>query len=410
MVLNWPIMLQGFNMRLSTIVSCTCILTLYTGVGFAAGPPLYRLTDIGQGEGPSDLNVFGVVSGFHSPDGVYLRGYEYKNGQLTDIGSLGGPDTLAYGINDLSKITGVSDLTDDFYDHAFLYSDGVMKDLGGLGGSFSEGNDLNDFDVVAGDSYLPGDEFEHGFLWEKGSFKDLGTFGGGNSFALSVNLFGEATGQADLPGFTDAGDPVTHAFVYSHEKMTDISPKGSDYSLGYRMNDLGEVTGTVHVNNNSEFHAFVYRGSRFIDLGTLGGINSHGYGINNLGWVVGRSTLTPEDDFEDSAAFHAFLMIDGIMYDLNSLIADDDPLKAHFTLNEATAVSDLGLIVVDGIDDRTGLSHGLLLKPVPRRTPWVFDKDLSSAKPAAAISQTRAQLHLKAMHRMSDHAKSIGAP
>jgi probable HAF family extracellular repeat protein len=372
---------------------------------------MYRITDIGN-INIEDMNIFGAVVGEESPDGVHLRAYVDRNGVITDIGTLGGPDALAHGINDLGTITGIADLADGS-DSAFLYSYGMMRNLGGLGGTYGEGNDVNDLEVVAGDSNLTGDATYHAFLWEKGSLKDLGTLGGSNSLAISVNVFGETTGRADLPGFTDECDPVCHAFIYSHGKMTDIgllAGDNSDYSEGYRINDLGEVTGTAHFKDNTEFHAFAYRESRLVDLGTLGsGVNSHGYGINNRGQIVGRSTLVPNPPDDVLDPYDAFLFEDGTMYDLNALIDDEDPLKAYVQLTSAVAITDFGWIAAEGVDARTGIYQGYLLKTVPRRTPWFPDKKFSAPRPASRFGHTQASPH-RWRGRVSEHDKVLGRP
>src|SRR5438128_5724714 len=55
---------------------------------------------------------------------------------LTDLGTLGGPQSAATAINDSGQIAGFS-YTAAGYNHAFLYSGGVMSDLTTLGGNQS---------------------------------------------------------------------------------------------------------------------------------------------------------------------------------------------------------------------------------------------------------------------------------
>ncbi len=52
---------------------------------------------------------------------------------MTDLGTLGGSDSYAYGINDSGQIVGGSYTSSGDY-HAFLYANGAMADLGTLGG------------------------------------------------------------------------------------------------------------------------------------------------------------------------------------------------------------------------------------------------------------------------------------
>src|SRR5262245_46099063 len=56
---------------------------------------------------------------------------------VTDLGTLGGTASYAYGINSAGQVVGYAYTSDNAATiHAFLYQDGVgMKDLGTLGGS-----------------------------------------------------------------------------------------------------------------------------------------------------------------------------------------------------------------------------------------------------------------------------------
>ena len=76
---------------------------------------------------------------------------------VTDLGSLGYPETFPYGINATGQVTGLSYLSKTFtyscgypvrtctahLSHAFLYGNGTMTDLGTLGGHDSQGNAVN---------------------------------------------------------------------------------------------------------------------------------------------------------------------------------------------------------------------------------------------------------------------------
>ena len=51
---------------------------------------------------------------------------------IKDLGTLGGDQSYAYGINNSGQIVGASQITGDTATHAFLYSGGTMQDLGTL--------------------------------------------------------------------------------------------------------------------------------------------------------------------------------------------------------------------------------------------------------------------------------------
>ena len=89
---------------------------------------------------------------------------------------------------------------------------------------------------------------------------------------------------------------------------------------------------------------------RVTELGTLGGSASSARGLNRAGAIVGGS-LTEHD-----TAHHAFLYEDGVMHDVNALIAPE----AVCELIQALAINDRGDIVAIG--HLRGVDRVVLLK------------------------------------------------
>ena len=87
-----------------------------------------------------------------------------KDGNVHDLGTLGGNGSVAWAINNAGQVTGnaLNDIPDDFnyngdfgiiggtQTHAFLWHDGVMRDLGTLGGPDSGPYDINERGQVVG--------------------------------------------------------------------------------------------------------------------------------------------------------------------------------------------------------------------------------------------------------------------
>src|SRR5262249_50738633 len=86
-----------------------------------------------------------------------------------------------------------------------------VTDLGTLGGISSVAWGINSTGQVAGYSYVPGNAITHAFLYDEGvspPMQDLGTFGGTNSEAYGINDSGQVVGFANTPS------QATRAFLY----------------------------------------------------------------------------------------------------------------------------------------------------------------------------------------------------
>jgi probable HAF family extracellular repeat protein len=326
------------------------------------------INDRGWVAGLSQNGVIDPATG--APEG---RAVLWTANRIINLGTLGGAESAATQINDRGQVLGFSsnDVPDPYsmfgfptQTRTFVWEDGQMRDLGTLGGPDSTPFSINNRGLVAGSSYLssvPNPDTTvptiDPFLWEKGKMIDLGTLGGTLGFAQGLNSRGQVIGVSALKG-----NQVSHPFVWSPEKrrMEDLGTLGGNNGSANWINDNGEVAGSADLPGSQAHHAFLWRAGRMIDLGTQSGDPcSVATAINSSGQVVGTSTSCGQ-------SLHAFLWEDGTMIDLNSFI------PANFSLRQlviAMNINDRGVIYGVGVpaevrpEDVEAGGHVFLLIP-----------------------------------------------
>jgi len=257
--------------------------------------------------------------------------FVWASGQMTDLAvpaNRGSFDSVAHAVNDVSQAVGTSSKSP--FDRAgFLYTRG--------GGGWLDTVPNGSASAINGEGQVVGyfslaSHPEHAFLWRGGTVRDLGTLGGSSSRASAINGIGEVVGSADIPGNT-----ASHAFLFSGAALIDLSTLGGTNSAAYGINAAGSIVGSSQTTGNQSRHAFIYRAGAMTDLGTLGGPDSQADGINNSGIVVGWA-MTP------NGRRHAVVWGSGRAVDINSFAK----IGGSATLEEATAINDVGQVVANG--------------------------------------------------------------
>jgi probable HAF family extracellular repeat protein len=175
-----------------------------------------------------------------------------------------------------------------------------VTDLGTLGGTTSNAYGVNDSGAVVGSSTIAGDGASHAFLYDSQGLHDLGTLtGGASSVAYAINRYGQIAGTsdrlvADWPSCAVYGcvpRMTSRAFRYAAGTMVDLggNPLSTSYfdpllSVGRGINDHGDVAG-MYLNFSRDPVPAYWVGSSLVSLtGRQGG---EAFGINDSDEVVG---------------------------------------------------------------------------------------------------------------------------
>ncbi|OAI23096.1 hypothetical protein A1356_18350 [Methylomonas koyamae] len=197
-----------------------------------------QLVDFGVNRFANGINNHGQVVGTEIVNGGFL----YANGAYANLGLTASSNF--HGINDSGQITGDMVFANNEY-HAFFNSNGQVTDLGTLGGTFSSGRAINGVGQIAGISTLVGDDYAqmHAFLWDNGVMTDLGTLGGDSSHVNDINDAGEIVGDIT------AANGDLRPFLYANGTMADLNTLialDSGWSLlsAAGINNSGQIVGS----------------------------------------------------------------------------------------------------------------------------------------------------------------------
>jgi probable HAF family extracellular repeat protein len=350
--------------------------------------------------------------------------------------SLGGSVTVGTAIANRGRVAGFADLPDGNR-HAVLWREGVITDLGTLGGPNSsvQWPGINNTGMVVGiaqtdqddpnraswscEAFIPATDLSCiGFVWENGVMRPLPTLGGHNGFATMANNRGQVVGWAETP----VRDPTCHvesqvlqfravlweprrgttrelrplpgdstsaataindrgqvvgisgrchvavgdssaraAVIWEHGQPREIPTLGADtWNTPMDINNAGRVVGFANAGNdaqgNPRLKAFLWMGrGSSIDLGVLGEDDlSQAFGINARGQVVGRSC--------GGSGCRAVLWENGVIHDLNDLLDNGGDV-----LTIARHINDAGLITGNLTDATTGNTIAFVAVPRGRR-------------------------------------------
>jgi probable HAF family extracellular repeat protein len=317
---------------------------------------------------------------------------------ITDLGSLGLGLSQGLAINANGLVTGGSYLKTTYSitcppdypnpnkctqhpEHAFLYSNGTMTDLGTLGGNNSVGESVNLSGQVAGGAQTT-KGVNNAALWAGKKAVDLGAVAplsaGQDSIAEGINDSGQVAGAY--------GTNTSQAFLYSSGAITMLPQPSFTGPLGCEaraINNTSQIAGACW-DGTGTAHLMLWHNGTVTDLGTLGtsgtfanleavAINTNGQiagwtgsSTGNSGFLYSNGTLTSLGSFLATAINDNGVMVGGptidsggTMQDLNTLI----PAGSPYQIQDATAINTNGQIVANATYTPTGQTHALLLNP-----------------------------------------------
>lgn len=308
-----------------------------------------------------------------------LEGRSLLSYVATDLGPYGVAD-----MNDSAQVVG-SHVLASGEEHAYLLHQGQMIDLGTLGGSVSQASGINDLGQIVGRSNLKGqNDAYRAFLltpedtngdgspdrWFRDSnadgandlMRDLGTLGGvgATSSAADVNNLGQVVGSSSW--LTSPYTTTSRAVLWQDGSITELSSGGATTSHAAAINDAGVIAGWGYFAPGYG-HTLVWKNGGMADLGISGGaqdVNASGQLLDStFGNFSYARTWTPAIPNGTSGSYTTLAPLPPI----------DDPNLPYYVDSTATpvAMNDAGAAVGSQSDyyffgeDGGWLNRGALL-------------------------------------------------
>ncbi len=216
---------------------------------------------------------------------------------LTWLGTLGGQNSLAYGVSDNGAVAGWAWNTNSRY-RAFRWTalDNRLRDLGALSGTDSEALGISaDGSVVVGAAYN-GSGYLRAFRWtaSNNQMQDLGTLGGSQSVAWGVSANGDV-----VVGWAQNNNGQRRAFRWtaSDNQLQDLGTLGGNESVAYGISANGDVVVGWAQDANNRSRAFRWTAQRqmenlnniYASLLTNGSVLEVAYAVSSDGrYIAGR--------------------------------------------------------------------------------------------------------------------------
>jgi len=305
-------------------------------------------TDSAVTEGASlnaEGHVVGGAGGVADPRGTVWSGYSGAA-----IAHLPEHHTWLSDITDDGDAVGVRKAWSDAQE-AILFRNGTMTDLGSIVGGTSWATAVNEQGTLCGWRKAQDGTFS-AFLYDylAGALQQIDPLPGkSNVMALAINDIGYVVGQSE-----------DHAFLRTADgQLIDLGP-----GIAQGINNLGQIVGASTASGASTDVPTMWDASSGAPVQSQiplppGFASGSATSINEAGEVVGSGYKSPSGGDQ-----YAFVFSGGVSADLNTLITGSD--VADWTLNSAGRINQAGQIAGTGTYGRPGeaVMCGYCLTPV----------------------------------------------
>ena len=362
------------------------LLAVWSSGSASAQNQAYALFELARLDGPSSdttsINEVGEITGYSDVGGgAYYHAVAWdRNGIPTDVGAMGFRLSVASDVNELGEVvgwTGDNGITDQ---QAFLWRNGELLLLGTLGGEESEAYAINDLSQVVGvaEAVVGGG----GFLWENGKMTALPTLGQSGQGARDINESSQIVGSSiDVEG-------RERAVIWDGGGISALPSLHTGDTVALAINNRSQIVGQSK-SRFEKWHAVAWTDGKIFDLHRSElGPHSAAFGLNDVGQVVGWVGQQPS-----GARAFVWDQANG-MQTLDSLMPPR--LRKNWTLIMAQGVNDAGQIAAFGnvrgqpltlIGFRVNPVHPTmeLSSPVPGAAPGPNTLTLTGATPGAEV-------------------------
>lgn len=321
---------------------------------------------------------------------------------LTYLGGAGVVASVANAINASGQVVGRIQVEDGNW-HAALWKDGQLTDLGSLGFPYNDAVAINDGGMVVGTAAdrtcvdcgpILGGNRKQPWKWENGTVTPLAI-----EPSSEVTILTDVNNRGQVTGYTYGGYyrfAMGDAFIWQDGETTWIGKHGGALASGvtgseaYRgiaaaINDAGFLVGSM-VYYGLEEHPIGWKAGTFLDAGPVHYGVTRAVDVNKKGQVVGidrtsdcgvflwesgttnclarlpfegaPTAINDRGHIVGTTGESAFLWRDGRMIDLNGLVSSPD-----WVLVSANGINNDGVIVGYGRNKATGATGAILLTP-----------------------------------------------